>query len=708
MKSRGKDPAQAAGNQADLERQIAELLRKEEFFQSITRNLSEVIVVVNAKGVITYVTPSVEQCLGYSSDELIGKSGFDYIVRADLPRALVDFGKAILTKEINIHNSFGVRHKDGSSRIMGGVGLNLLHDRVVKGFVINVQDITDQRLAAANLDSQQRHLEKLVEKRTQEITRINGMLKAELAQRKEMEKTLRRAEAGHRSFIENLPIGILITDMSGEIRYANRHLGRFLDWPAAEIRGKNILRMEIFDKDTQKLLADRLAVKADAREMQRYSDIRVRAKNKDLKWAELITTILRQGGKMTGLQIVFVDMTEIKQAAEEREGLAGRLQRAERMEALGQIAGGIAHSLNNELGATVGYAELMAAKMPDDSPLKKLVLGIISSSKKATSILHNMLTMAGRGVIASEAVDLNRLVTECIETPEFERLVRNYPQVKFKYSLAEDLNGIRGSTMLLKKALMNLVANAMEAVAGKGEVSIGTKSVHLDELLAGNEKLGKGDYVTLTVADTGSGMAAEDFDKIFEPFHTKKTDGKSSGMGMAIVWGTVRNHGGYIDVESKPGRGTIFTVYLPTDGRMPGKRAEEPRRRRYEGRGETVLVVDDMPEQREIAEALLTQMGYKVTTLASGEEAIAYLKKNQADVLVLDMLMEPGIDGLETYERILNNNPHQKAVIVSGYSETDRARQALALGASSFIGKPYLTDDIGAAIRKALAQPKRD
>ena len=142
-------------------------------------------------------------------------------------------------------------------------------------------------------------------------------------------------------------------------------------------------------------MADRLAAGTGAREMKRFSDVRVAVKNKDLKWAELITTILKEDGKPTGLQIVFVDMTEIKKATEERKGLAGRLQRAERMESLGQIAGGIAHGLNNALGATVGYAELMAAKMPDDSPLKKLVLGIISSSRKATSILHNMLTMTG-------------------------------------------------------------------------------------------------------------------------------------------------------------------------------------------------------------------------------------------------------------------------------------------------------------------------
>jgi CheY-like chemotaxis protein len=263
--------------------------------------------------------------------------------------------------------------------------------------------------------------------------------------------------------------------------------------------------------------------------------------------------------------------------------------------------------------------------------------------------------------------------------------------------------------VLLTKTLINLVANAMEAVAGKGEVFIGTKNIYLGKPLAGYEEVRKGEYVALTVADTGRGIAAEDIDKIFEPSYTKQSMGKrGTGMGLAIVWGTVKDHRGYIEVESKPGSGTAFTIYLPSS-RPPARASkEEPRRRRYEGNGETVLVVDDLPEQREIAEALLTKMGYKVKTLASGEEAIAYLKKNQADVLILDMLMEPGIDGLETYRRILKDNPRQKAVIVSGYTETDRARQALALGASAFIGKPYLTDDIGAAIRKALSQQKRE
>ncbi len=709
MKSVGKDSADPVDKQTDLEAQIAELRRKEEFFQAVTRNLSEVIVVVNAKGVITYVSPSVRQCLGYSPDELIGKNGFDYIVRADLPRALVDFGKAILSKEINIHNSFGIRHKDGSKRIMGGVGVNLLQDRMVRGFVINVRDITDQRLAEANLDSQQKHLERLVAKRTQEIERINSTLKEELAQRKEAEKALRISENRHRRFIENIPLGILITDTSGKIRYVNRQLGELLERAAGDLEGKNIFRLELFDKDTQKRLAGRMEAKAGAEERQKLSDVSVSMKDKSKKWVELVTTTLKEGGKQVGLQMVFVDMTEKKQAHEERKGLAGRLQWAERMEAMGKIAGGVAHDINNELGAIVGYAELLASKMQDDSPLRKLALGLISSSRKATSILRNMLTMAGRGVIVSEPVNLSRLVSEYLHTPEFERLVRHYPRVKFKYSLADDLGSIEGAPVLLTKTLINLVANAMEAVAGKGEVFIGTKNIYLGKPLAGYEEVRKGEYVALTVADTGRGIAAEDIDKIFEPSYTKQSMGKrGTGMGLAIVWGTVKDHRGYIEVENKPGSGTAFTIYLPSS-RPPARASkEEPRRRRYEGNGETVLVVDDLPEQREIAEALLTKMGYKVKALASGEEAIAYLKKNQADVLILDMLMEPGIDGLETYRRILKDNPRQKAVIVSGYTETDRARQALALGASAFIGKPYLTDDIGAAIRKALSQQKRE
>jgi len=207
----------------------------------------------------------------------------------------------------------------------------------------------------------------------------------------------------------------------------------------------------------------------------------------------------------------------------------------------------------------------------------------------------------------------------------------------------------------------------------------------------------------LTVSDTGMGIPAENREKIFEPFYTKKTMGRSgTGLGLAIVWGTVKDHNGYIDVQSEVGEGTTFTLYFPvTRDELIAQQQKEPIER-YMGNGESVLVVDDVAEQRDIAARLLTRLGYRVRVASNGEEAVEYLKGNKADILVLDMIMAPGIDGLETYQRVLEISPKQKAIIVSGFSETERVRKAQEIGAGAYVKKPYVMEKIGVAIRDEL------
>jgi CheY-like chemotaxis protein len=215
----------------------------------------------------------------------------------------------------------------------------------------------------------------------------------------------------------------------------------------------------------------------------------------------------------------------------------------------------------------------------------------------------------------------------------------------------------------------------------------------------------EGDYVVLRVSDNGRGISAADIKKIFEPFYTKKVMGRSgTGLGLAVVWGTVKDHDGYIDAQSEDGKGSTFTIYLPaTREELTGdKQRTSPEH--YTGGGETILVVDDVKEQREVAGSMLTRLGYKVEAVSSGEEAIAYLKAGKADVIVLDMIMDPGMDGLETYRRVLAVDPKQKAIIVSGFSETDRVKKALELGAGAYVRKPYLLERIGLAIKGELAK----
>jgi CheY-like chemotaxis protein len=250
---------------------------------------------------------------------------------------------------------------------------------------------------------------------------------------------------------------------------------------------------------------------------------------------------------------------------------------------------------------------------------------------------------------------------------------------------------------------MNLVSNAAEAMADGGDIIISTESRYLDKPIKGYDNIKEGDYVVFTVSDTGAGISAGDLERIFEPFFTKKMMGRSgTGLGMAVVWGTVKDHRGYIDIQSAEGKGTIFTLYFPVSRREIGGNERALPIEEYMGNGETILVVDDVEDQQEIASRMLIKLGYSVASVSSGEEAVDYLKDNSADILILDMIMDPGIDGLETYKRVLELHPNQKAIIASGFSATDRVKAVQNIGAGAYIKKPYTLEQIGIVVKVEL------
>jgi two-component system, cell cycle sensor histidine kinase and response regulator CckA len=213
----------------------------------------------------------------------------------------------------------------------------------------------------------------------------------------------------------------------------------------------------------------------------------------------------------------------------------------------------------------------------------------------------------------------------------------------------------------------------------------------------------EGDYVVLTISDNGRGISPQDIGKIFEPFYTKKVMGRSgTGLGLAVVWGTVKDHNGYIDVQSEESKGSLFMLYLPITRNEAARNEITLPLDVYMGGGESILVVDDVKEQRELAVSMLERLGYNAATVSSGEEAVTYLKDKNADLIVLDMIMDPGMDGLDTFKKVLETHPKQKAIIVSGFSETDRVHAAQALGAGTYVRKPYVMERLGLAVRKEL------
>lgn len=400
--------------------------------------------------------------------------------------------------------------------------------------------------------------------------------------------------------------------------------------------------------------------------------------------------------------VVIRDISERIRAEKEKTELEARLHRAQKMEALGTLAGGVAHDLNNILTALVGYPDLLLMEIPEDSPLRNPLLTIKDSGQKAAAVVQDLLTLARRGVVATQAVNLNDIVSEYLNSLEFNSLRSSHPDIGLEVSLDNGLLNIMGSPVHLSKTIMNLIGNAVESIAGAGKIGVFTRNKYVDKPICGYDHVQEGDYVLLSIVDSGIGMSREDLSRVFEPFYTKKRMGKSgTGLGMAVVWGTVKDHSGYIDLKSAPGEGTRCDIYFPVTRELPADRMPVVSVDDYQGT-ESILVVDDVPEQREIVDKMLTRLGYSVKTVSSGEAAVAYLENHSADLLVLDMIMDPGIDGLETFKQIRKLHPGQKAVISSGFSENSRVKEAQRLGAGAYIKKPYVMSTLAETVRKEL------
>lgn len=391
-------------------------------------------------------------------------------------------------------------------------------------------------------------------------------------------------------------------------------------------------------------------------------------------------------------------------AEEERKGLEKSLIRAKKMETIGLFAGGVVHDLNNVLAGSINYAELMLMKMPEDYPFREYILKIKKSGEKSAAMVGDLLSLARREHSISEVVNLNNVINEYLKSPEFEALKRYHPDVRVISKIDSSLLNTIGSQLHLSKIVMNLVSNAAEALPEGGEVVISTENQFLSNAIKGHEVVKEGDYINFSVSDTGTGIPPQDIERIFEPFFTKKKMGRSgTGLGMAVVWGTVKDHNGYIDVHSIEGEGTTISVYLPATSNQLAKEIASLPAENYLGNGESILVVDDIQEQREIAKTILKDLGYEVAAVPSGEKAIKYVEDNNVDLLVLNLLMDPGINGIETYKKILKSHPLQKAVFVSGFLERTFVEEALAIGADQFVKKPYTIEKMARAVKSELS-----
>ena len=516
---------------------------------------------------------------------------------------------------------------------------------------------------------------------------------------------LQASEKKYRDLVENAHSIILRIDPAGRIIFFNSFAQKLFGFNESQVYEKVI--GEVLSPTNQnaqnwiETLAEAALPDSDIPKVEESSYTFEDGRTIWIAWT--YRPIFSEEGKLIEILCIGNDITQLKQTIEENAKLEIQLIRAQKMEALGTLAGGVAHDLNNVLAGVINYPELMLMRLPEDSPLRRYAISIQKSGERAAAIVQDLLTLARRNVVQVEVIDLNAVVTEYIDSPEFDRLQLNHPLAGIATQLDKHARGILGSPVQLSKAVMNLVTNAVEALEGKpGNVTVITENCHLANPLDAYEHIPPGDYVRLTVADTGCGMAADELRRIFEPFFSRKKMGRSgTGLGMAVVWGTIKDHGGLIDIHSTPGRGTRFDIYFPPTSKGE-KKVEETPEEAYRGRGEKILVVDDEETQREIAHEILTDLGYDTRVASSGEAAIETLKEQPVDLVVLDMIMASGMDGLDTYRQIVLQWPGQRAIIASGFSDNEKVHQAMKLGVGQYVKKPYSREALGMAVRQEL------
>jgi len=520
----------------------------------------------------------------------------------------------------------------------------------------------------------------------------------DITERKTAEESLRQIAEKYQQIFENIQDVYYESGLDGTILEVSPSIEKMSEYGREELLGKSLY-------DIYANPEERAGFFKQILEKGKVNEYEISLKDKDgsMRSCSVTTSIVRdEQGKPVKLVGSMRDTSERKQSEKERRELKEQLHRAQKMEAMGLLAGGVAHDLNNILSGIVSYPELLLMDLPENSPLRKPLTTIHESGMRAANVVADLLTIARGVATGKETVNLNRVVHSYLDSPEFNKLKRSHIFVEFRTELNEDVLNLKGSPVHLNKAIMNLVVNAAEAIEKSGTVTISTCNRYLDEPFMGYENVRRGEYALLSVSDDGSGISPEDLERIFEPFYTKKVMGRSgTGLGLAVVWNTVQDHNGYINIKTSD-KGTTFELYFPVTREDIAEKMDAIGLEAYMGHGEKILVVDDEETQREIAAGMLTKLGYQAESVPSGEEALVYVKEHPVDLIVLDMVMPKGMNGRETYEEIIKIRPGQKAVIASGYAKTGEVHAAQSLGAGKYIKKPYTLEKIGTAVKEEL------
>jgi signal transduction histidine kinase/CheY-like chemotaxis protein len=410
-------------------------------------------------------------------------------------------------------------------------------------------------------------------------------------------------------------------------------------------------------------------------------------------------------GKPLRIMGTHIDLTERKEAEAEREELEERLRQAQKMEAIGQLAGGVAHDFNNLLQAINGYTELTMNKLPPDSSALENMQKVADAGERAADLVNQLLAFSRRQIMQPTVLEVNNIVSSLLKM--LSRIIGEHIQLDFNRSEDVELH-VSADRVMLEQVIMNLCVNARDAMPDGGSLTIQTeRSVLSPDFCQHHTWAEPGDYVQLTISDTGTGIDSDTLEHIFEPFFTTKGIGKGTGLGLATVYGIVKQHHGLINVRSQPGEGTTFEIYLPSSDNQPNQ-TDGSEEEEVEGGHETILLAEDENVVNDLAVELLQNAGYTVFSASNGTEALDIFQQHSDEIqlLVLDIIM-PDKGGKEVYETIHAQRPDIPVVFASGYSENNLDPNLLRKDGVTLIQKPFKRKKLLKAIRPLLSSSSR-
>jgi len=518
-----------------------------------------------------------------------------------------------------------------------------------------------------------------------------------VADLKATEQRLQDSKERYRSVVENLNVGMMVT-VDQRIAFANSAAINFLGHSLDEI----LSHPDPFDfihPEDRAMVLERHQKRVQGENVPENYSFRVLTKRGQTKWVEVTGTRIDWKGRAGTLNF-FMDITERLQAQQNQKRLELKLNRAQKMEALGTLAGGVAHDFNNLMATALAYVSLMLCEIDPLHPHCEYLSNIEKQIRQASRLTSQLLGYARQGQYEVKPVCLNRLVREVSET--FSRTRKN---ICLHFELQPDLHSIECDQDQLEQVLLNLFVNASDAMPGGGHLRLKTRNIAHTEITGGKFDPKPGNYVELQVADSGIGISPDILDRIFDPFFTTKEKGHGTGLGLASVFGIVKAHGGYIDVASLAGQGATFTLYFPATQKNSAEITEE-KKPLARGKG-AILLVDDEKMVLEAASRMLCKLGFEVHCAGGGRAAIELFERNagELDMVILDMVM-PEIGGEEVYQRIKRIKPEIKVLVSSGYDYSGKIKELLNRECDGFIHKPFSLGELSEKLQELWCRTK--